>query len=108
MVALSPLVEKWGLVLPRRKAPHSGWPFDAQPFGSWARLSRSAMPIGVFGQPSSWAIGRGIAKTNVARNNGLALAGAKAGWPCEARASLSTAPHAAAARDQITGFGAVT
>src|SRR5437763_15395422 len=108
MVALSPLVEKWGLVLPRRKAPHSGWPFDAQPFGSWARLSRSAMPIGVFGQPSAWAIGRGIANTSGVRINGLASAGAKVGCPCEARATLSCAPHAAPAGDQITGFGALT
>src|SRR5437773_12520936 len=40
--------------------------------------------------------------------NGLASAGASADRPCAARALLRTAPHADAAGDQITGFGALT
>ena len=32
-VAESPDVEKLGLVLPRRKSPHSGWPSDAPTLG---------------------------------------------------------------------------
>src|SRR4051794_28488144 len=106
MVAFSPLVEKWGLVLPSRNAPHSGWPFEAHPLGSRASANRSAIPIGVLGQPSACAIGRGTANSSGVRMNGLASAGAIGGWPPAARALLRTAPHAEAAGDQMTGCGA--
>src|ERR687887_977506 len=64
MVALRPEVEKFGLVLPSRKRPHSGWPRLAQPSGLLARSSISRQPSFFFGQPSASAIGRGIAITS--------------------------------------------
>src|SRR5436190_9293028 len=64
MVAFRPEVEKFGLVLPRRNRPHSGWPRLAQPAGLWARSSISRQPSFFLGQPSASAIGRGIAITS--------------------------------------------
>src|SRR5919197_5590331 len=64
MVALRPEVEKFGLVLPSRKGPHSGWPRLAQPSGLLARSSISRQPSFFLGQPSAAAIGRGIAITS--------------------------------------------
>src|SRR6266567_3556758 len=57
MVAFRPEVEKFGLVLPSRKAPHSGWPNLPHPAPELARSSRS-------GQPSASAIGLGMAMTS--------------------------------------------
>src|SRR6266498_2323373 len=64
MVALRPEVEKFGLVLPSRNRPHSGWPRLAQPSGLLARSSISRQPSFFLGQPSASAIGRGIAITS--------------------------------------------
>src|SRR6266545_1419853 len=63
MVALSPEVEKLGLVLPSRNGPHSGWPNLPQPCRSRARSSSRFQPIFSLGQPSASAIGRGMAIT---------------------------------------------
>src|SRR4051812_49667202 len=46
-----------------------------------------------------------MANVSGVRMNGLASAGAYADCPPPARALFSTAPHAAAAGDQITGWG---
>src|SRR5215217_5719738 len=103
MVAERALVEKLGLVLPSRNGPHSGWPLPPQPAGSWASLRMSAYPIGVFGQPSDSAMGRGMAMTSGVRMNGRD-AGAWAGCPATDRRWLSMAPQALDAGDQITGL----
>ena len=63
MVAERPDVDTLGLVLPNLNVPHSGWPLDAQPRGSLARLSRSDHPIAACGQPNAFAFGSGIAST---------------------------------------------
>src|SRR4051812_48478393 len=105
MVSLRALVDRCGLVLPSRNGPHSGWPLAAQPLGSVANASRSLNPICADGHPSALAIGWGMAMVSGVRRNDLGLAGAMAGWPLVCRASLSTAPHAEAAGDQITGLG---
>src|SRR3954447_7366694 len=67
---------------------------------------RSLKPIGVLGQPSASAIGRGMAITSGVRMKGRGLVGATGGCPLGARALLITAPHAEAAGVQITGCGA--
>src|SRR5881394_73566 len=105
MVAFSALVDRCGLVLPSRNGPHSGCPLLAQPLGSRDSAMRSAKPIGVFGHPRASAIGRGMAMTSGVRMNGRGLVGAMGAWPCDASASFSTPPQAAAAGVQITGWG---
>src|SRR6266542_1597357 len=64
MVAFRPEVEKFGLVLPSRKAPHSGWPNLPQPAPERARSSRSVQPSFFLGHPSASAIGLGMAMTS--------------------------------------------
>src|SRR6266511_4126880 len=64
MVALRPEVEKFGLVLPSRKAPHSGCLNFPQPAPERARSSRSAQPSFLPGHPSASAIGLGMAMTS--------------------------------------------
>src|SRR5436305_503260 len=97
MVSLRALVERWGLVLPSRNGPHSGWPLLAHPLGSRASARRSLKPIAVFGQPRACAIGRGMAIVSGVRMNDFGFVGAIAGCPFDASASLSTPPHALAA-----------
>ena len=97
MSADSPLVEKFGLVLPSRNAPHSGWPREPQPAPSRARASTSAQPRGVSGQPSASAMGRGIAMTSGVSMKLAASVGAIAGCPASDRCWLSTCPHVEAA-----------
>src|SRR3954468_3384673 len=65
------------------------------------------MPMGVPGQPSAWAIGRGMAKVSGVRMAGLASAAAMAGCPCPDSALFSTPPHAEAAGVQMTGLATV-
>src|SRR4051794_30428799 len=104
MRALSPLVEKFGLVLPNLNGPNSGCPTDPQPCGSLARLRMSDQPIGLAGYPSASARGFGMAITSGVTMNGsppLTIA------PCPAsmRFWLTTAPHDDAAGDHTTGRG---
>src|SRR5687768_7555671 len=105
MVDDRPLVEKLGLVLPSLNAPHSGWPLLAHPSLLRASASRSANPIGVSGQPSASAIGRGMAITSGVTMNGLASGSVMARPPLAVRRWFTTAPHERAAGDQITGRG---
>ena len=63
MSADSPLVEKFGFVLPSRNSPHSGCPYAAHPSGSCESARMSAKPNGSSGQPSASAIGPGMAMT---------------------------------------------
>src|SRR5215213_2244447 len=63
----------------------------------------SAYPMGVFGQPSASAMGRGMAMTRGVRMNGRD-AGACAGRPATESLWLRIAPHALEAGDQMTGF----
>src|ERR1051325_2792788 len=105
MVAFRPEVEKFGLVLPIRNGPHSGWPLDAQPLGSRDSLRMSPQPIGVFGQPRACAIGRGIAMTSGA----TAIPGVDAGTsevlpPCAMR-WRSRPTQVDEAGDQTSGCG---
>ena len=98
MVKLSPLVEKFGLVLPSRNGPHSGWPSDAQPSGSLASSTMSAKPIGVSGHPRASAIGWGMAMTS-----GVSMNGVPAGASSAPARSLTMPAQPDAAGDQITG-----
>src|SRR4051794_11885719 len=61
--------------------------------------------MGVFGHPSAWAIGRGMAMVSGVRISDLKSAGGIAVWPLLWSESFSTAPHALAAGVQITGLG---
>ena len=73
-MALSPEVEKCGLVLPSLKRPHSGWSLLAHPFGDLASAARSFQPICASGQPKAWAIGSGMAITSgVCTNEGRSV-----------------------------------
>src|SRR5439155_20303804 len=91
-VALSPDVEKCGLVLPSLKPPHSGCPAAPQPFGSLVSPSRSDQPIALPGQPSASAIGRGMASTS-------GVCAIEAGFPSGTGLPLSEAAAFCRSRD---------
>src|SRR5438270_13873272 len=61
--ASRPEFEYSGWVWPSLKAPHSAWPYEPQPLGSFDTLMMSLQPMSLFGQPSASAIGRHIAIT---------------------------------------------
>src|SRR6476620_6518612 len=87
MVAERPDVDTFGLVLPSLKAPHSGWPLEAHPRGSLARLSRSDHPIVACGQPNALSAAR------------------MSGRSCDARSWRSSCSHVDAAGDHASGAG---
>src|ERR687885_2925776 len=62
--------------------------------------------MGVLGQPSASAIGRGMAMTRGVSMNGLA-AGAMAAWPFWRSFSFRMAAHELAAGDHTTGCGPI-
>ena len=105
---MSPEVEKYGLVLPSLKRPHSGWSLLAHPFGDFAIAARSFQPICASGQPRAWAMGSGIAMTSGVctsdgRSLGIGLARSRSVDPW----STSTA-HELEAGLQTSGLGPST
>ena len=105
MVAERPDVDTLGLVLPNLKAPHSGWPLEAHPRGSLARLSRSDHPIAVCGQPNAFAFGSGIARTIGVETTDSLSAARMSGRSCDARSWRSSCSHVDAAGDHASGAG---
>src|SRR5262245_44839639 len=108
MVAFSPEVEKFGFVLPRRNAPHSGWPREPHPCGSWESDRMSDHPIGVFGHPSAWAIGRGMAITSGVSATRPTSAGTMFGLSWAARRCWRRTVHDEEAGVQTSGKGPST
>ena len=104
-MALSPEVEKRGLVLPSLKRPHSGWPLEPQPLGSFASANRSLQPIGVAGQPSASAIGRGIATTSGVCAMLGSSAGTRSSLSWDVRSWRSSTAHDDAAGLHTSGRG---
>src|SRR5258707_3225374 len=102
MVAERPDVETLGLVLPNLKAPHSGWPLEAHPRGSFARLSRSDQPIAACGQPNAFAFGSGIARTIGVETTDSLSADRMSGRSCDPRSVRRRCSHVHAARDHAT------
>ncbi len=103
IVACRPDVEKFGLVLPRRNAPHSACPYFPQPDGSRASESRSPKPSGLRGQPSASAIGFGIARTSGV----CAMLGRSLGRSPGTRSALSCAAvrwRSSTAHDVLAGL----
>src|SRR5512132_3531313 len=105
MVAFSPEVEKFGLVLPSRNRPHSGWPLLAQPFWLLARSSISRQPSLRFGQPSASAIGRGIAITSGDAAIRGTSGGTRLGLSAPAPRCCSSVTQPEEAGDQTSGRG---
>ena len=105
MVAARPEVDTVGFVLPRVNFPHSGWPFDAQPFGWVANANTSAQPIGVSGHPRAFAIGSGIASTSGVDVTDSDVAGTMSGRSLAVRSLRSRLTHVDAAGVQTSGCG---
>src|SRR6266571_4992557 len=108
MVAFSPDVEKLGLVLPSRNAPHSGWPNLPQPCRSPASSRSLRHPSFCLGQPSASAIGRGIAITRGEAATLGTLGGISFGLSALAVRCWSRVTHPEEAGDQTSGRGPST
>ena len=104
MRAVSPLVEKLGLVLPRRNGPHSGCPYSAHPASLVDSSKMSRQPIGSSGHPRASAIGSGMAMTSGVSMNGVPSP-AMGSSPCWASRWSTMAPQPLKAGDQMTGRG---
>ncbi len=104
MSAARPLVEKLGLVLPRRNGPHSGRSKACHPSSLLASSRMSLQPMSASGQPSASAMGWGMAMTS-----GVTMKGCPSptigGSPASLSRSLRTGPHVLAAGDHTTGRG---
>ena len=107
-VALSPEVEKCGLVLPSLNRPHSGCPFDPQPCGFFASANRSLQPIGLPGHPSASAIGRGIATTSGVCARLGSSSGTRSARSAAVRSWRSSTAHDDAAGLHTSGRGPST
>ena len=105
MVAFRPEVEKFGFVLPSRKAPHSGWPTFPHPAGSWANDRMSDHPSGLVGHPSAPAIGRGMAITSGVSATWGSVSGTRSGASRSARRWRRRTVQDDDAGDQTSGRG---